>query len=390
MIARYLPFFLLLLLLPDRYLYLTRVKGKSDNRWKRRLFLFVPTIGMLIYTGILYFQPDFQPANPVALEVYLWLLGIVVVPKAIFALCSWLGRVVRRIFCMRRNYGNLLGIILALLCMYITAYGFTKGIRKLEVKHVDLYFSDLPKAFEGYRIALFSDLHIGSFANGREQILHNVLDSIQAQRADLIVFAGDLQNQRPTEIYPYRQRLAALRAKDGVVSVLGNHDYALYIKADTLIAHANEQETQRLQRQMGWKLLKNEHFVLHRGESDSIVVVGLDDEGEKPQHKRADIDKAMQGILGKPFTIVVEHEPPYWRDKIMPDTDAQLTLSGHTHGGQVTVFGFTPIKWKTKYVAGHYEEEGQQLYITSGIGGLIPFRYEVTPEIVVITLHRKR
>lgn len=390
MIARHIIFFLIILLLPDLYFYVRYLRRTRRGRWVKWMVMSVPTVAMLVYTAILYFQPHFQPDNPDILEVYLWLIGLVVVPKAVYALCSILGHVLRRLTHRRRNYGNLVGILAALGCVYITIYGFTVGVRQLEVKQVDLYFADLPKAYDGYRIALFSDLHVGSYRGSRQQVLHRALHTLQQQKANLIVFAGDLQNLRPQEIYPYRHLLAALKATDGVVSVLGNHDYAEYIHADSNIVRANEQETQRLQRQMGWQLLKNEHIVLHRGKNDSIVVVGLDDNGNITEHKRADIEKAMTGIEGTPFTIVVEHEPPTWRDLILPQSHAQLTLSGHTHGGQIALFGFTPLKWIRKEIHGLYEDNGRYLYVTSGIGGLIPLRFGVPPEIVTITLHRKK
>ena len=389
MIARHILFFLLLLLLPDMYLYRHSVRNAKKRRWTKRLLLTIPTLFLLIYTGFLFFQPHFQPDNPYILEVYLWLIGLVAVPKAVYVLCSAIGHMLRRPCRLRRNYGNLIGIILAALSIYITVHGFTRGIRQMEVQHVDLSFADLPEAFDGYRIALFSDLHLGCYTGNREQILVDALDTVQKQHADLIIFAGDLQNLRPQEIYPHRYRLASLRARDGVVSVMGNHDYAEYIKADNAIARANEQEIMRLQRQMGWQLLINERLTLHRGDNDSIIIVGLDDEGIKSDCQRADIPKALQGVKGQPFTIIVEHEPDAWRNLILPQSKAQLTLSGHTHGGQITLFGFTPLKWFKNELRGLFNEGDRYLYVTSGIGGLIPLRYEVSPEVVVITLHKK-
>lgn len=389
MIARYIIFFLLLILLPDIYIYHFYLQGKCNGRWKIRLFLLATTLFVSAYTAYLYFQPDFQPANPAVLEVYLWILGLFVVPKAVLALCSFAGSVVKRVLRLRCNYGNPLGLILVLLCVYITVYGFTKGMSRIEVNRVSLPFEDLPASYDGYKIVLFSDLHVGSYTAGRQKILENVVDSIRAQNADLIVFAGDLQNLRPQEIYKHRKLLASLRATDGVVSVMGNHDYTLYIRSDSITDRANIQEMERLQHQMGWQLLRNEHIVLRRAGSDSIVVAGLDDDGERAEYKRADIGKALEGVEGSPFTIMVEHEPPCWRDMILPQSHAQLTLSGHTHGGQITLLGFTPLSWKRREIRGLYSQDERHLYVTSGVGGLIPLRYEVSPEIVVIELRKK-
>ena len=102
----------------------------------------------------------------------------------------------------------------------------------------------------------------------------------------------------------------------------------------------------------------------------------------------ANLPRAMQGVGSKAFAIVLQHNPKGWDEHIRRDARARLTLSGHTHGGQLSVFGLraTQIAYREDY--GLYRKGRQYLYVTSGIGGLIPFRFGISPEIAVITLRR--
>lgn len=171
----------------------------------------------------------------------------------------------------RVNLGNIVAVVLILINWYVLIYGSTIGTKKLTVQRDDLYFTNLPERFDGYRIVFFSDAHVGSFTGSRRALLQRDIDSINAQRADLIAFGGDLQNTRPQEIVPVMPPLRQLRARDGVVSVLGNHDYSEYTHDRPDVEAANRRLVIDLQRRMGWKLLLNSHFALHRS-GDSIVV----------------------------------------------------------------------------------------------------------------------
>ena len=168
---------------------------------------------------------------------------------------------------------------------------------------------DLPATFNGYKIVQFSDAHVGTFYGSRFALLKRDVDSINAQKADAIFFTGDLQNIQPSELRPHARSLASLQAKDGVYSVLGNHDYSEYIKADAAIKDANEKDMVNRQRQMGWKLLRNEHISIHRGK-DSIVVVGTENDGRPPFPQKADLRKALRDIEEPGvFKILLQHDP---------------------------------------------------------------------------------
>ena len=176
----------------------------------------------LVYAMIDNFAPD----NLTWFNIYLFMLGLVVVPKVLFVLSSLMGRLVRRVFGLRRNWGNYAGLLLVLGQMYVLFTGSMIGTDRLAVNEVTIEFDDLPAAFDGYRIAQFSDIHLGSM---RTELLERAVAEINKQHPDLIAFTGDIQNMRPQELTRFAPVLARLKAKDGVYSVLGNHDYSQYM-----------------------------------------------------------------------------------------------------------------------------------------------------------------
>ena len=389
MIARNILMFVLLVVLPDLYIYWHYFKRRKVAWWKRVLW-WIPCLFFLGYIISLYDDKNFTPSDASFLYLFLFLFGVLVVSKAVFTLCSGIGLLWCRWRHKRRNWGSLIGFLFALFVIYVVIYGSTIGFRQFEVKRVDFYSEELPDSFDGYRIVLFSDVHVGSYSGGNQKILARAIDSINAQHADAICFAGDLQNVAPQEIYEYRQLLSSLRAKDGVFSVMGNHDYADYIKVEPAEEVANVQETMRLERQFGWSLLLNEHCAVHRG-GDSIVFAGIENDGRNLDGKRGSLEKTLKGVNDSAFVVMLAHDPAEWRRKILPKSRAQLTLSGHTHGGQVSLFGFSPVSLAYSEFEGEYEDEGyaRSIYVSKGLGGLIPFRFGCPGEIVVITLHKQ-
>lgn len=389
MIARIFIFLLFLIILPDVYLDLHYLRKKKKYTWWKRLLWWLPALLMLAYTIKMAIEPNFIPDNPAWIDNYLLLLCLLIVPKAMFSICSVIGLFLCRLRKKRRNWGNLVGLVLSLILIYIFVYGSTFGIRKLKVKHVEVTFKDLPASFDGYRIVHWSDAHVGSYLKSRRPILERAVDSIRAQQADMVVFTGDLQNIQPSELYPFIGLFRSIKAKDGVYSVLGNHDYSGYIHADAAVKVANERETISRQRQCGWTVLLNENRPIYRGR-DSIVIAGGENDGLPPHPMRGDIHQTLRGVGDDAFVVMLQHDPSAWRRHILPESKAQLTLSGHTHGGQISVLGIRPSKFKYAEDWGLYHEGDRFLYVTAGLGGLVPFRFGVPAEIVVITLHRQK
>ena len=184
--------------------------------------------------------------------------------------------------------------------------------------------------------------------------------------------------------------LSSLKAKDGVFSILGNHDYADYIGVDDAMKVANCRETISLERQMGWKVLLNEHTTIER-EGQHIVIAGMENDGENKAHaQKGDIQKTLEGVHADEFILLLEHDPYSWRHTILPNSKAQLTLSGHTHGMQFNILGWCPMSLLGKDFEGWYTEGEQSMFVSAGLGGLIPFRFGATGEVVVLTLRSQQ
>lgn len=389
MIARIVIYLILIIVLSDLYIDMHYFRKRYPIAWWQRLLWWLPSIGMVIYTCAMASIRDFAPNNLTWLNTYIFLLGLLVGPKAIFALISFLGSIIRKyIIHTNRNWGHYLGILLACFAVGSFIYGLTYGVSNIQVKHVDLYFKDLPKSFDGCRIVHVSDLHLGTFNGWRSKILKAEMDSIEKQKANLICFTGDLQNIRPEEV----EKMASVirQPMKGTISVLGNHDYTEYIKGDAKEKAAEEVRLINAEEKiLKWTLLRNQNTEITSPAKESIYVCGTENDGRPPFPNYSNYRKAMQGIRPNSFVIMLQHDPSAWKRSILPKTTAQLTLSGHTHGGQIQIFGWRPTSIRQQEDYGLYEQNGRYLYITAGLGGLVPFRLNMPNEIAVITLHVK-
>ena len=397
MIARDILTFLLLVILPFLFIDLRFFRRKKA--WWKRVLWWIICAAMVGYTVYLAMERDFIPGNDriLILYGYLFLLGLVIIPMWTFSICSLLGKacswIVRK--CKKHpkakphNYGNLMGTLSVPAVWFVLFWGTFVGFNKLEVNHQTYVSEKVPEAFDGYRIVLFSDAHVGSYQKHNSWLLQRAVDSVNAQKPDIILFVGDLQNIQPTELYPHIDVLEKLKAKDGVYSVLGNHDYAEYVGLDEAMKVANCRETVSLERQVGWNVLLNEHGTIEHGK-DHMILAGMENDGDgKRFPQKGDVDKTLENVTSDDFILMMEHDPSAWRRKIVTDGRAQLTLSGHTHKMQFSIFGWCPLSLTGKEYNGWYKEGDQQLFVTAGLGGLIPFRFGATGEIVVLTLKRE-
>ena len=383
MIARISIIILLVTLLPDIYMYRRYVKRRLGNVWAR-IAWWLPTLLIMVSTIGVSLTRDFAPHNLTLFNIYLFITALVVLPKLTFVLCSLAGRLARRMLKLRRNWGNYVGLVLVLAELYILFHGTMVGTDRLNVRQVTIEFDDLPKAFDGYRIAQFTDVHLGSM---KDELMLRAVTAIDDMRPDLIVFTGDIQNMGPDELPRFAQTLKRLKAKDGVMSVLGNHDYSRYVDLPPDEALRNERMTRDFETSVGWQLLLNDNRIVRRG-SDSIVIAGGENDGRPPFPAKADLKKAMRGIHAKSFVVMLQHDPSAWRRHILPLTNAQLTLSGHTHGGQISLFGLRPTELVGKEDDGLYVEGKRKLFVSTGLGGFVPFRFYMNPEVVEITLKK--
>ncbi len=274
-------------------------------------------------------------------------------------------------------------------------YGFIFGWRRIVVRTATCRSTLLPDDFDGYRIVHLSDLHIGTFLRN-PAFIDSLADAVNGQHPDMVVFTGDLVNVSAIELLPFRKTLSAISAPDGVYSVMGNHDYCMYAQDCThrvhgrsiTVAERDRMLLQYMEDKMGWRMLMNENFVIKRGKS-SIAVVGVENIGKPPFKSFGNLAKALTGLPEGMFKILLSHDPTHWRSGVLNKTDIALTLSGHTHAGQVRLGRFSPAKWAYNEWGGSYVEGNSMLHVSPGIGGTVPFRFGAWPEINVVVLKKK-
>lgn len=384
MILRILFFLAILLLLPAWGI--DRMCLRRYLKWPLRALLFSPNIILLAALASVATSESYSTDAMYWKGLLLTWTLCLAVPEAKIALGMLVGA-----FFKRGSLGRRICYAVAWtwggLTLLMMIYGFTKGYQRIQTVPYTYESSRLPEAFDGYRIVQFSDLHVGTY-NGDTTVVRRIVDSINVCNPDLVVFTGDIVNTRAEELERFTKVLSGIRAADGVVAVMGNHDYAQYYRwktpADSLL---NIRYLEQQERDMGWRLLLNENIVLRRGD-DSIAVVGVENHGRPPFPALADLGRAQQGLAPGCFKVLLSHDPSHWRSKVLPDTDIDLTLSGHTHGMQFRLGSFSPASWFYPDWGGEYRSEGNRvLYVSLGVGQvLLPFRFGAWPEVNLIEL----
>lgn len=371
----------LMALIPS--LYLRYVRLRPVTRWGKALCWLPIAVMMLTLVLTAVFLH-----SATVLHLFSALVFCFIMPLLVYTAVSAIGRGLRKRFPQAKKVCDGIGIGLAVVLSLSMLYGSLFGWRKVEVKHVDLYFEDLPEAFDGYRIAQLSDMHVGTYG-ADTRFVEKVIAKTNAEQADLIVFTGDLINIRAEEVAPFEHALAQLHAPDGVYAVLGNHDYCRYgINKPKAEQEAGLAALKASIGRVGWQLLTDEHVWIHRGK-DSLALVGVGNISRPPYPSDGNWRKALEGVPDSSFSILLSHNPEAWADTISQQTSVDLTLSGHTHAAQIKIGSWSPAALMYEQWSGWYEHEGRQIYVSEGLGGTFAFRLGTKPQIVVITMHRK-
>ncbi|HZG24838.1 MAG TPA: metallophosphoesterase, partial [Chitinophagaceae bacterium] len=344
-----------------------------------RSYLFAILLGLFfakLITSLFFLIDDFR-------RIIMWIIGklfsnpsvaISREPEGITrsAFLSWLGIAAG---------GSLFGTLV---------YGFGNKYR-YQTKRVRLAFDNLPQAFKGMKIVQISDVHSGSFTN--KAAVQKGIQKILNEKPDLVLFTGDLVNDRASEMESYMDVFKQLRAPLGVFSTLGNHDYGDYVKWESAAAKAaNLARLKSVHAEMGWKLLMNEHRIIEKN-GERIALLGVENWSAKGRFpKYGKMDQAYPGTQNLPFKILMSHDPSHWDAQVRTEyPDIDLMLSGHTHGMQFGIelpfFKWSPVQLMYKQWAGLYEEGKQKLYVNRGYGFIgYPGRVGILPEITVIEL----
>ncbi|MEY3500500.1 MAG: hypothetical protein RL308_2169 [Bacteroidota bacterium] len=293
----------------------------------------------------------------------------------------------------RRKFVSQIGLGLAAVPFLSLIYAVTKGKYNYKVIKQQIFYPDLPDAFDGFTITQISDVHSGSFDNPDK--INYAIDLVNEQNSDMILFTGDIVNTDAKEMHPWIETFNRIKKHEyGKFSVLGNHDYGEYIEWPTEQDKIDNFEAIKdLYGQIDFKLLLNEHTFIQKGE-DKIALVGVENWGNNFK-KVGDINLASANLTKDDFKILMSHDPSHWEYEVKNhDKHFHLTLSGHTHGMQfgIEIPGF--IKWSlAQYVykqwAGLYENKGRYVYVNRGFGfHAYPGRVGIMPEITVIELKK--
>lgn len=327
--------------------------------------------------------------------------------KFIYMICSLIGRLARLSLRItwKQYPSRWIGLGLAVIFLALMWIGAGHTRRHIEITREDFYSNKLPESYDGYKVVQLSDLHVGTWGEDTS-FLKNLVDSVNAQNPDLIVFTGDIVNRQTDEILPFIEVLKGLKAKDGVYSILGNHDYGDYVDWDTPQAKAqNLQWLKDIQKEMGWKMLNNERTYLHKGQ-DSILLIGVENWGEPPFPQYGDLNKALPSEIGEgphqndsTYKLLLSHNPEHWNREVSKHTNIDLTLSGHTHAMQAMLkvgdWKWSPAKYRYDQWAGRYNRQNEngddtEIYVNIGSGEVgMPARLlNAYPEITLITLKK--
>lgn len=280
------------------------------------------------------------------------------------------------------------GLLALFIPPLVMAYGAWIGRERPQLKEVELRLENLPESFDGYRLVQISDIHARSYAN-RQKSLQRIVGIINSQNPDLIAFTGDIITLDASELESINEILKELKAKDGIVAVVGNHDYGIYsdpshkrLSGEILSDVIKEEKT------MGWNVLMDENIKISRNQ-DSIAVVGVQNTSPSRHFpSKGNLNKASEGTEGM-FRILLTHDPMHWEAEIL-GKDYPLTLSGHTHAMQFSLLGWCPSRYIFKQYRGLYSEGQQHLYVNIGLGEtILPFRIGTPPEITLITLRSR-
>ena len=317
----------------------------------------------------------------------------VYIPKYIFVVLDLIGKIPCLFKHKRIKAFGRVGAGLGVLTFCLMWWGVVNRYNTQTV-NVDFEDANVPQAFDGFTMVQISDIHTGTFGTDTA-FLGKVVKEVNALNPDVILFTGDIVNRHSTELEPFVTTLSGLKAKYGVYSVLGNHDYGdYYMWLSEADKAADLQHLKDLQAKMGWKMLNNESATLHQG-GDSIILIGVENIGDPPFPKYGDLDAAYPALDDGNFKILMSHNPAHWVEDIQdsPDKNIALTLSGHTHAMQMELFGLSPAVFRYKTWGGMYDDEddAHHLYVNIGLGEVgFPARIGATPEITKFTLKRKQ
>lgn len=407
-----------LLILTDLYLW-SYVKKRIFTyntliRASTAALYWLPLVLLSVLVVVAYFQPvsEWQPQLRIYLFGVVFVLYLAKIISALILLLSDLLKLISRLFRLafrkeqalektrsnekmsRGKFIENLAYVSGGLIIGTMFTGMFKWVHDFSVHHIRLKMSGLGNAFDGFSLVQISDLHLGSWAS--EKPLLKAIEMINEQQADLVVFTGDLVNYTTDEASRFKEALGSIKAKKGVVAILGNHDYGDYVNWNTSTEKKrNFEDLLQFYRDLNWKLLRNENLILEENNA-KLGIIGVENwsaNSRFPQY--GDITKAAKGLGKVDAKILLSHDPSHWsREVLQNHPDIDLMLAGHTHGFQfgieIPAIKWSPAQYMYQEWAGLYTDEKhrQKLYVNRGLGSVgYPGRIGILPEITVIHIN---
>ena len=250
--------------------------------------------------------------------------------------------------------------------------------RNIKVRTIEIKSKDVPKEFDGKRVLFVADFQYDTMARYNRKQQKKAIELINSQKKDMILLGGDYATWEKNIPKFYEDAKDIKIPEFGVYAIYGNHEYP------------GAEKTAENMKKLGFNLLVNENRKITIN-NENIYIAGVTD----LWHGKPDAKKALEGLKKEDFVLFLTHNPEYFEKMTENEKQkADMTLAGHTHGGQVTFFGkiiVSAIKDKKKYGYGMKEYDGHKIYITSGLGGAFLemfIRFFAQPEIVVLKLKK--
>lgn len=385
--------FILLNAAVDYYVY-RMLKKRSNKSLIGKIHFFASLL--ITLTVVVVISLPRRSGSDSSLLFVMWSLFSylsIYLPKYIFILFDAIASIPLLWKRVQWKWLSVTGRVIGFLAFLLMWWGALVNRYAIEVNDIVVEIEGLPTSFDGYRIAQISDLHLGTY-HGDTTFVVEFVDKLNKLNVDAVMFTGDIVNRNSGELIPYVTTLSSISAKDGVFSILGNHDYGDY---SDWARNEDKQQNQMLmldlQNRMGWKLLVNETEYIRRG-NDSIAIIGVGNVGDPPFKNYGSLHTAYPDLDDSVTKILLTHNPAHWEKDICDNssTNIALTMSGHTHAMQMELWGVSPAALRYKCWGGLYSDKSsrQKLYVNAGIGTVaLPMRIGATPEITLITLKSK-
>ncbi|MCD8073375.1 MAG: metallophosphoesterase [Alistipes sp.] len=384
----------------DSYIYRRVISRRNlAKRWKAAYIVYAVAVDTMVVIALIAYNTVLDWESTASMRAILWIIGIFflnAVPKFIYAVVSLPDIWIRKRMGKDSHLFGRIATLLALAVFIWIGYGLTYGRSQIRVERLELAFDNLPPSFDGTRVVVFADLHLGNVVHS-ERFLRRLRDTVNSLHPDLIVNAGDIVNVNQWELdEPSLEVLGGMRANLGIFSVLGNHDLGIYIKdtAKTSPEHTVRQVTAK-QEALGWHVLRDASMPVENGQ-DTIYITGLDYPDELIYHSHSplpggrDLSHVRREIPRGAFNLAITHAPQLWDEMLLAGI-GDLAVAGHVHSMQVK-FRLGKLRWSPARLfynrwSGLYGQDGKYLYINDGAGYVMfPMRIGTKPEVTLITL----